>query len=160
MFSGGDGSGSEAMASVQEVSEALPHQPEGMEVIEMNNFYHYFPDGMFRDNFGKEGYEKRTEIMEAIDEMIAGEFKDQGFDDIVLRLNAVNHEIERHMNKTIARYQDAVEFKAEIPKNEAQNRTELDNLMLEFREMNETLRPIFEALLKRGFTANQLAHGQ
>jgi hypothetical protein len=49
---------------------------------------------------------------------------------------------------------------AEIPKNEAQNRTELDNLMLEFREMNETLRPIFEALLKRGFTANQLAHGQ
>ncbi len=153
MFSGGDGTGSEAMASVPEVSKASPHQPEGMEVIEMNNFYHYFPDGMFRENFRKVGYEKRTEIMEAIDEMIAGEFKDQGFDDIARIIIDLQNQIQVHTDRFVKLFNTGVDI-------DSLDRTEVNVLNQELKELNESLRPIFEALLKRGFTANQLAHGQ
>lgn len=141
-----------------DIEAEKPKSPERLP--DMNNFYHYFPDGMFRDNFGKEGFEKQTEIMKAIDDVIAGEFKGQGFDDVVLRLNAVRSETARLLNIAIARAQDALQFKAKVPKNEAENRLRLDALMSEFKEINETLRPVFNKLLEMGFTESELAHGQ
>ena len=112
--------------------------PELKKPADMNNFYLYLPGGSYRECTGAKGAKERTRVMDAIDQLLAGEFS---------HLDAAKiYQTIIDASRAVADALNSGRFK---------NTKGLDQLTKPHIEASdrarEELRPLFEKLIEMGF---------